>query len=147
MPPKKATPKAKASASRTTASKAAAASKTSTAQAKSAPTRRAVNKNGKGKEVIEIESDDADAPTTEMDVDSDDNELELAVPAELLTTILHGFYEEDGSRITKLANDTAARYMDVFVQEAVARTTVDKKSGFLEVEDLEKSAPQLLLDV
>lgn len=56
------------------------------------------------------------------------------------------------------ANKAVARYMDVFVREAFARAAHARAEedatngrgglgdGFLEVEDLEKLAPQLLMD-
>lgn len=83
------------------------------------------------------------------DDDDDDDEVEAkkTIPPELLTRILHEFFEKDGTRISKDANKAVAKYMDIFVREAIARTAVEKGSGFLEVEDLEKIAPQLLMDL
>ncbi|EAQ84141.1 predicted protein [Chaetomium globosum CBS 148.51] len=69
------------------------------------------------------------------------------IPPELLTRILHAFFEREGTRITRDANAAVARYMDIFVREAIARAAVERSSGFLEVEDLEKIAPQLLMDL
>ncbi|KAI0205769.1 CENP-S associating centromere protein X-domain-containing protein [Astrocystis sublimbata] len=86
-----------------------------------------------------------------MDVDEngddEDNEAKKTIPPELLTRILHEFFEKDGTRISKDANKAVAQYMDVFVREAIARTAREKGHGFLEVEDLEKVAPQLLMDL
>ncbi|KAI0013251.1 CENP-S associating centromere protein X-domain-containing protein [Xylariaceae sp. FL0662B] len=88
----------------------------------------------------------------EMDVDEQADEegeedVQKTIPPELLTRLLHEFFEKDGTRVSKDANAAIAKYMDIFVREAIARTAVEKESGFLEVEDLEKVAPQLLLDL
>lgn len=79
--------------------------------------------------------------------DDDEEEAKKTIPPELLTRILHEFFEKDGTRISKDANKAVAKYIDIFVREAIARTAVEKGSGFLEVEDLEKVAPQLLMDL
>ncbi|KAL7623905.1 hypothetical protein AAE478_005461 [Parahypoxylon ruwenzoriense] len=76
-----------------------------------------------------------------------EEEARRTIPPELLTRILHEFFEKDGTRVSKDANAAVAKYMDIFVREAIARTVVEKEKGFLEVEDLEKVAPQLLLDL
>ncbi|KAI8959456.1 CENP-S associating centromere protein X-domain-containing protein [Daldinia sp. FL1419] len=87
-----------------------------------------------------------------MDLDEDDageeeEDARKTIPPELLTHVLHQFFEKDGTRVSKDANAAIAKYMDIFVREAIARTVVEKERGFLEVEDLEKIAPQLLLDL
>ncbi|KAI1275741.1 CENP-S associating centromere protein X-domain-containing protein [Xylaria sp. FL0933] len=82
-----------------------------------------------------------------IEVDDEDEETKKTIPPELLTRILHEFFEKDGTRISKDANKAVAKYMDIFVREAIARTAVEKGNGFLEVEDLEKVAPQLLMDL
>lgn len=145
MPPKKTA--AKAATGRTSISKTSAGSK---AKAKPSPARRAPKKNGKSKEVIEIDSDNTPPAAAEEAEDSDEEEeeKEATIPPALLTRIMHEFYEEDGTRITRDANDAIAAYMDIFVKEAIARAAVERGGrGFLEVEDLERMAPQLLLDV
>ncbi|KAI1187722.1 CENP-S associating centromere protein X-domain-containing protein [Nemania serpens] len=82
-----------------------------------------------------------------LEEEEEDIESNKTIPPELLTRILHEFFEKDGTRISKDANKAVAKYMDIFVREAIARTAVERESGFLEVEDLEKVAPQLLMDV
>lgn len=72
---------------------------------------------------------------------------EKTIPADLLTRLLHEFFEKDATRISRDANAAVGKYVDVFVREAIARTAVEKRGGFLEVEDLEKAAPQLMLDL
>jgi centromere protein X len=72
---------------------------------------------------------------------------EKSIPRDLLTRVLHEFFAKDATRISRDGNAAVAKYMDVFVREAIARAAVERKGGFLEVEDLEKIAPQLLLDL
>ncbi|KAI1354130.1 CENP-S associating centromere protein X-domain-containing protein [Xylaria sp. FL0043] len=94
---------------------------------------------------MDVEAVEHGAETIE--VDEEDEETKKTIPPELLTRILHEFFEKDGTRISKDANKAVAKYMDIFVREAIARTAVEKGNGFLEVEDLEKVAPQLLMDL
>ncbi|KAL9010171.1 MAG: hypothetical protein Q9173_004871 [Seirophora scorigena] len=80
------------------------------------------------------------------------------IPPQLLTRLLHHHLEkkDDGvKQIGKDANALVGKYMDLFVREAIARAAFERNQtdegtgtgdGFLEVEDLEKLAPQLLLD-
>ncbi|KAG6008546.1 hypothetical protein E4U21_004386 [Claviceps maximensis] len=72
---------------------------------------------------------------------------EKSIPKDLLTRVLHEFFTKDATRISRDANAAVGKYMDIFVREAIARAAVEKNAGFLEVEDLEKVAPQLLLDL
>lgn len=65
--------------------------------------------------------------------DDDDAEPEKTIPPELLTRILHEFFEKDGTRITKDANSSVAKYMDIFIKEAIARAATERDGGFLEV--------------
>ncbi|KAK0706034.1 CENP-S associating centromere protein X-domain-containing protein, partial [Lasiosphaeria miniovina] len=96
----------------------------------------------------EDQEEDVEEEDGQDDEDDDEEEDKPAtVPPELLTRLLHEFFTADGTRITKDANSAVAKYMDVFVREAIARSAVERASGFLEVEDLEKVAPQLLLDL
>ncbi|KAK1978070.1 CENP-S associating centromere protein X-domain-containing protein [Colletotrichum cereale] len=78
--------------------------------------------------------------------DEDPEAPENTIPPELLTRLLHGFFEKDDTRLSKDANAAAGKYMDIFVREAIARCIHERPGGFLEVEDLEKIAPQLLMD-
>ncbi|KAM3514352.1 hypothetical protein MY11210_002027 [Beauveria gryllotalpidicola] len=76
-----------------------------------------------------------------------DATADKSIPKDLLTRILHDLFEKDATRVSRDANAAVGKYVDVFVREAIARAAVEKRSGFLEVEDLEKIAPQLLLDL
>ncbi|KAI1820559.1 CENP-S associating centromere protein X-domain-containing protein [Xylaria intraflava] len=97
-------------------------------------------------EEMDIDREERRADASEED-DNDDAEKQKTIPPELLTRICHEFFEKDGTRLSKDANKAVAKYMDIFVREAIARTAVEKGSGFLEVADLEKIAPQLLMDL
>lgn len=76
------------------------------------------------------------------------------IPDDLLLVLLHEFFPtkdgEAGVRIKKDAARAVGKYMDTFVREAIARAAFGREEagggGELEVEDLEKLAPQLLLD-
>ncbi|TEA21014.1 Centromere protein X [Colletotrichum sidae] len=89
--------------------------------------------------------DDVDVQDREDDEDEEEGP-EHTIPPELLTRLLHEFFEKDDTRLSKDANAAAGKYMDVFVREAIARCVQERPGGFLEVEDLEKIAPQLLMD-
>lgn len=86
--------------------------------------------DGEEEEEEEEEDEEEDAVLGEI---SDDEEPEKTIPPDLLTRILHEFFEKDGTRITKDANNAVAKYMDVFVKEAIARAAAERDGGFLEV--------------
>ncbi|KAI4167885.1 MAG: hypothetical protein LQ343_006844 [Gyalolechia ehrenbergii] len=110
----------------------------------------------------------ADSPETSSEPDSESSDTVTplsgtqdpppVIPPNLLTRLLHHHLEkkEGGStKIGKDANVLVGRYMETFVREAIARAAFERSQaeqetgmgdGFLEVEDLEKLAPQLLLD-
>ncbi|KZZ98510.1 CENP-S complex, centromere protein X [Moelleriella libera RCEF 2490] len=98
-----------------------------------------------------LESEDQPAEVsnrpTGSGVDEEVPAPEKTIPKDLLTRILHEFFSKDATRISRDANAAVGKYMDIFVREAIARAAVEKSAGFLEVEDLEKVAPQLLLDL
>lgn len=147
MPPKQSTTASSRGRPAGSKNKASTSSRATAAKAK-----------GKGKQRVEEsqspeprrQAEDEDEP---MEVDDDqvdeedEEEPDKTIPPDLLTRILHEFFEKDGTRITKDANNAMAKYMDVFVKEAIARAAAERTGGFLEVEDLEKIAPQLLLDL
>ncbi|EJT71807.1 hypothetical protein GGTG_11060 [Gaeumannomyces tritici R3-111a-1] len=120
---------------------------------------------GKGKAAaatVVLDDDEFDDPFADDDFDGVDNdnnnnnnngeggeakEQPRRIPPELLRRLLHEFFDKGGTRISSEANGALARYFDVFVQEAIARTMAERSGRFLGVEDLEKVAPQLLLDL
>lgn len=66
--------------------------------------------------------------------EDEDEDRAKSIPAELLTLLLHEFFAKDGTRITKDANAAVAKYMDVFIREAIARSAAEReRGGFLEV--------------
>ncbi|OBT62211.1 hypothetical protein VE03_08059 [Pseudogymnoascus sp. 23342-1-I1] len=73
------------------------------------------------------------------------------IPPALLTTLLTEFFADERTRISRGADKAVGKYMETFVREAIARAAFERGGegrgdGFLEVEDLEKLAPQLVLD-
>ncbi|PNP42868.1 hypothetical protein TGAMA5MH_05613 [Trichoderma gamsii] len=95
-----------------------------------------------------FESTDDEAKRANQTVNVEEEpEPEKSIPKALLTRILHEFFAKEATRMSRDANAAVGKYVDVFVREAIARTAVEKRGGFLEVEDLEKVAPQLLLDL
>lgn len=97
-------------------------------------------------EISDDDDDQAGPSTREVQV-VEEEEPDKTIPAELLTRLLHEFFSKDATRISRDANAAAGKYFDVFVREAIARAAVEKEAGFLEVDDLEKISPQLLLDL
>ncbi|KAJ5162057.1 hypothetical protein N7492_007449 [Penicillium capsulatum] len=81
-----------------------------------------------------------------------------AIPRKLLTRLLLHHFANEKTRLAKDADGVMAKYVDVFVREAIARASLERAEtneaagtksvadGFLEVEDLEKLAPQLIMD-
>ncbi|KAJ5642423.1 hypothetical protein N7490_006423 [Penicillium lividum] len=76
----------------------------------------------------------------------------------LLTALFHHFFKNDKTRISKDADALMAKYMDLFVREAIARGKLERDlvneskgrtgpaDNFIEVEDLETLAPWLVMD-
>jgi hypothetical protein len=76
-----------------------------------------------------------------------------SIGEELLAVVLSRFFNKEGggTRMSRDAVRAVGKYMDTFVREGVARAAFaeverGKGEGVLEVEDLERLAPQLLLD-
>jgi hypothetical protein len=97
----------------------------------------------------------------EVTHDDDKASDEPAVPLSLLHRMLHhNFRDKDKTRITTDAKEVLGKYVEVFVREAIARSAYESQGngpddagdsmrrgdGFLEVEDLEKTGVQLVLD-
>jgi CENP-S associating Centromere protein X len=91
------------------------------------------------------------------------SENEPIIPSALIHTLLnHHFSDKDRTRISQDAKAVIGKYVDTFVREAIARSALERQEksaedatdslvgrgddGWLEVEDLEKMAPQLVLD-
>ena len=65
--------------------------------------------------------------------EDEEQQPEKTIPRDLMTRLLHEFFAKDATRISKDANAAVGKYVDVFVREAIARTAVEKRGGFLEV--------------
>lgn len=58
---------------------------------------------------------------------------EKSIPPELLARLLHEGFQKEGTRMTGDAAKAAAKYVDVFVREAIARCAQEREGGFLDV--------------
>lgn len=65
--------------------------------------------------------------------DEDEDPPEKTIPPALLARLLQEMFEKDGTRMTGDAARAAAKYVDVFVREAIARCIHERDSAFLEV--------------
>jgi hypothetical protein len=98
------------------------------------------------------------APNPDLDLAEDEGEEDRVagrkerIPDDLLGVILHEMFKENGTRMSRDANRAVGKYVDTFVREGLARAAWAGDEGYeggrgvLEVEDLERLAPQLLLD-
>ncbi|KAJ5207617.1 hypothetical protein N7449_001996 [Penicillium cf. viridicatum] len=98
------------------------------------------------------------AEITTTDQAEDVTSSDPKIPSKLLTRLLHQHFQNEKTKVAKDANNVVAKYIDVFVREAIARAAYERAEsdgntgarslgdGFLEVEDLEKMAPQLTMD-
>jgi hypothetical protein len=77
------------------------------------------------------------------------------IPERLLGRLLQEGFEDENTKIHRGAMELTAKYMELFVREAISRAVVERgeatkrgglTDGFLQVEDLEKLTPQLVLD-
>nr|POE86549.1 centromere protein x [Quercus suber] len=80
------------------------------------------------------------------------------LPRPLLLRLLHEGFADKSTKIDKHAVQVLQKYMEVFVREAIARAALSKREAaergeadeadkaWLELEDLEKIAPGMLLD-
>lgn len=82
---------------------------------------------------------------------------DTAIPPQLVHKLLHHHFERpEKTKISAGARDLVTEYLVTFLREAIVRSNEERKrregvdggggSGFLEVEDLERSAVQLSLD-
>lgn len=102
--------------------------------------------------------------TTANNTSENEEEAIPGIQPQLLTRLLHENFDDKTLRISKAANSTLCKYVDIFVREAVARAALEKREErrrndkddwtvtaldeevFLDVEDLEKVAGGLVLD-
>ncbi|KAM0282939.1 hypothetical protein ACHAQH_002750 [Verticillium albo-atrum] len=94
----------------------------------------------------EAEIIDSDEEPTRRQAEPQEEEPEKTIPPGLVANLLKELFAREETRMTEGASRAAARYIDVFVREAIARCVHEREGGFLEVEDLEKISAQLLMD-
>jgi centromere protein X len=82
---------------------------------------------------LSAQADDPFDSAQENSQPDEEEEPENSIPADLLTRILHEFFEKAGTRITSDANKAVGKYMDTFVREAIARAADEREGAFLEV--------------
>lgn len=77
------------------------------------------------------------------------------IPQKLLTRLLYEGFEDKDMKIGREAMNVYGKYIETFVREALARAMYEKEDadkdggvgdGFVQVEDLERITPQLVLD-
>ncbi|KAL2871816.1 CENP-X/MHF2 family protein [Aspergillus lucknowensis] len=136
------------------------ASSTSDAASDSDSTSSARNRPSSPSNSNSNSADEADYILAEIThKESNDDDVvssEPVIPQKLLTRLLHHHFRNEKTKIAKDANAIVAKYIDVYVREAVARAAFERAEsgtrgggvgdGFLEVEDLEKMGPQLAMD-
>ncbi|SPO03304.1 uncharacterized protein DNG_05986 [Cephalotrichum gorgonifer] len=102
---------------------------------------------GESPAVDRSESPPSDIHEAEEEEEEEEEGPRAKIPEELMSKILHEFARKEDTRISRAANSALGRYFEIFVQEAIARTAQERNGRFLEVEDLEKITPQLIMDL
>lgn len=108
-------------------------------------------------EELDLDSDASmhDAPTRATARPSASQPTQPPIPAPLLARLLYENFDDKGTQIQQGAMSLVGSYMDIFVREAFARAKLERDlavqkgsiaDGFLQVEDLERVAAQLVLD-
>jgi hypothetical protein len=112
----------------TTTSKSAGKRASTGAGSRAAPNKRKQTAPAEPEDEPAVEEEEVD------DEEDEDEQRQKTIPPGLLTRLLHEFFQKEGTRITKDANAAVARFMDVFVREAIARSVAEREGGsFLEV--------------
>ncbi|RMZ73099.1 cenp-s complex centromere x [Pyrenophora seminiperda CCB06] len=113
--------------------------------------------------VVDIDSDDFDsimedvapAPTHSTPPPANPALVDPVVPRPLLARLLLENFDDPNIQIQTGAMKLVGKYIDIFVTEAFLRSKDERRAaakdgrvadGFLQVDDLEKLAPQLVLD-
>lgn len=87
-------------------------------------------------------------------VQTDDGNKESIIPVRLLHRIMQEHWQDkDKTRLSTDAREIVGKYIEIFVREAIMRSTYERNDregggndGWLEVDDLERIAPQLCMD-
>lgn len=151
--------KAPAQAPAATKRAGAGAAKKAAAKPALQPAAEIISSDDEQPEEEQFDDDDdlmEDAPAPARNARSRPAEvLPTPIPAPLLARLLYENFEDPNTQIQKGAMNLVEKYMEIFVREAFARAKQERKlsvkaggisDGFLQVEDLEKLAPQLVLD-
>lgn len=72
---------------------------------------------------------------------------EPAIPPNLLTKLLHHHFQNPKTKIAKDANEVVAKYMDIFVREALARAAYERTEGNKDTGDGRPSMADGFLEV
>ncbi|KAL9116222.1 MAG: hypothetical protein Q9227_000593 [Pyrenula ochraceoflavens] len=95
------------------------------------------------------------------EVTAEDEKSTPPISHDLIQRIMHEAYREPArTMMSAAAKEIVGKYVEIFVREAIARCAFERQEkergdvsddiaeadGWLEVEDLEKCAPQLILD-
>ena len=67
--------------------------------------------------------------TTGSKEEDDVMSSEPVIPPKLLTRLLHQHFQSEKTKIAKNANDVVAKYVDVFVREALARAAFERSGS------------------
>ncbi|KAF2726364.1 hypothetical protein K431DRAFT_213928 [Polychaeton citri CBS 116435] len=120
----------------------------------------AASKQSKSKTKQALQSEPSDSPRTEQEMSSLPSQVEAndSIPRPLLARILHEHFDDPQTKIDKQAIQVLDQYLEIFMRETIARSSLQKKedvaqgtasqsdAGWLELKDLEKVAPGMLLD-
>ncbi|KAK4632415.1 hypothetical protein CLAFUW4_02538 [Fulvia fulva] len=133
------------------------------AVSKKKPQSKATTSRRPSNEAMSISSehpnDPPDTTTSNPDPMPTQSDSTPSIPQPLLLRLLHEAFADKNTNIDTQAIQVFQKYVEVFVREAIARTKAEKEEaaeggevatqsdvGWLEVEDLEKVAPGLVLD-
>ncbi|KAF2119931.1 CENP-S associating centromere protein X-domain-containing protein [Lophiotrema nucula] len=135
----------------------AAAKKPTTAKPTHKPIPTIINSSESEQEdtFSEIDFDDLEDASADEDRMTVTETQREAIPPKLLARLLYEGFEDGNMQIQKGALDLTGKYIEIFVKEAIARARFERRDarkgstiadGFLQVEDLEKLTPGLVLD-
>lgn len=86
-----------------------------------------------GRRAAEVIDSDEEPSRGRADAEEEEEEPEKTIPSGLVANLLKEMFAREETRMTEGASLAAARYIDVFVREAIARCVHEREGGFLEV--------------
>ncbi|KAK5164459.1 uncharacterized protein LTR77_009665 [Saxophila tyrrhenica] len=135
------------------------------APAKKPPAKRNPPRQPSPVAISDGDDDDAFSPLPDRDAaasnpppEASQPDSSVSIPQPLLTRLLHEHFADKSTQIDKQALQVFQKYIETFVQEAIARAALQKRAaaeagmisemdaGWLELDDLEKVAGGLVLD-